>query len=212
LWFEVREKAGLRSTAVAALLPLGQCKEGEAVAPERSRRLREDAYGRSPTLQMVRRRQRPRGVYSAARRTDGRTSNSGSCGMVRLPRAATGVLAGWADVPLTPRGVDRRRRCARRSPARRSTPSGAPTCGAPVETRPPGVRSRRARAAPTEINFGELEGHAWAALDPAVRRSFVEFDGFHPPGARRSRRCACAYHDFLAGLPNGRHLSSLTAG
>ena len=122
------------------------------------------------------------------------------------PASRDGVLAGWADVPLTPRGVEQAEAVR---PALAGETFDSVWCSdlrRAVETARLAYGPARPEPRLREINFGELEGHAWAALDPAVRRSFVEFDGFHPPGGETLAQVRVRVHDFLAGLPNGRHL------
>ena len=122
------------------------------------------------------------------------------------PASRDGVLAGWANVPLTPRGVAQ-------AEAVRPMLEGEAFAGVwcsdlqrAMDTAHLAYGAARPDPRLREINFGELEGHAWAALDPDVRRSFAEFNGFHPAGGESLGQVRERVHGFLAGLPGGRHL------
>jgi len=122
------------------------------------------------------------------------------------PASRDGVLAGWADVPLTARGVEQ-------AEAVRPALAGESFDGVwcsdlqrAVETAQLAYGAARSDARLREINFGGLEGHAWAALDPDVRRSFAEFNGFHPAGGESLGQLRERVHEFVGDLPFGRHL------
>ncbi len=122
------------------------------------------------------------------------------------PASRDGVLAGWADVPLTPRGV------AQAEAVRPALGGGAfdsvwsSDLQRAVDTARLAWGDARRDARLREINFGELEGQAWATLDPAVRRSFAEFNGFDPAGGETLARMRERVLAFLGELPAGRHL------
>ena len=122
------------------------------------------------------------------------------------PASRDGILAGWADVPLTSRGVEQAEAVRPVLAGERFDSVWCSDLQRAVDTAR--LAYGRARREPRlrEINFGALEGHAWAALDPAVRRSFAEFNGFHPAGGETLEQVRARVHAFLAGLPNGRHL------
>ena len=122
------------------------------------------------------------------------------------PASRDGVLAGWADVPLTPRGVAQAEAVR---PALEGEAFAQAWCSdlqRAVDTARLAWGDARRDSRLREINFGELEGHAWAALDPDVRRSFVEFNGFHPAGGESLSQVRERVHGFLAELAPGRHL------
>ena len=122
------------------------------------------------------------------------------------PASRDGVLAGWADVPLTPRGVAQAEAVRPQLAGERFDGVWCSDLQRTVET----ARLALGGAAPDrrlrEINFGELEGREWAALDPDVRKSFVEFNGFHPAGGESLDQVRERVHGFLAELRPGRHL------
>ncbi len=128
------------------------------------------------------------------------------------PASRDGVLAGWADVPLTPRGVEQAEAVRPALAGQRFDSAWCSDLQRAVDTARlawgDALRDPRLR----EINFGELEGHAWAALDPDVRRSFAEFNGFSPSGGESLPQVRERVRAFLAGLAPGRHLAFTHGG
>ncbi len=122
------------------------------------------------------------------------------------PASRDGLLAGWADVPLTARGAEQAEAVRPVLAGERFDGVWCSDLQRAVDTArlAHGHACREPRL--REINFGELEGHAWAALDPEVRRSFVEFNGFHPEGGESLQQVRERVHAFLDELPPGRHL------
>lgn len=122
------------------------------------------------------------------------------------PASRDGVLAGWADVPLTPRGVEQAEAVRPALADEKFLGVWSSDLQRAVDTarlaHGVAVHDKRLR----EINFGEFEGRAWAALDPAVRRSIAEFNGFHPAGGESFPQVRERVHGFLGELPPGRHL------
>lgn len=122
------------------------------------------------------------------------------------PASRDGVLAGWADVPLTPRGAAQAEAVRPELADETFVAVWCSDLQRAVDTARLAYGDARREPRVREINFGELEGCAWAALDPAVRRSFAEFNGFHPAGGESLRQVRERVHAFLAGLAPGRHL------
>jgi len=117
-----------------------------------------------------------------------------------------GTLAGWADVPLTERGIEQAR-------AVRPVLEGESFDGAwssdlsrAVVTARLAWGEPRTDARLREINFGELEGRDWTTLDPVYKKALADFDGFHPPGGETLIEVRTRVEAFLAELPDGRHL------
>jgi probable phosphoglycerate mutase len=117
-----------------------------------------------------------------------------------------GVLAGWADLPLTELGREQARAVA---PAL----AGEPFHGVwssdldrAVTTARLAWGEPRTDARLREINFGTLEGQPWQTLAPEYKQAFIAFDGFHPPGGESLDEVRERVFAFLAVLPAGRHL------
>jgi len=117
-----------------------------------------------------------------------------------------GILAGWADIPLTERGVAQAEAVRPvlagetfvrvwSSDLQRAVQTALKAWGPPIAD--PRLR---------EINFGELEGARWETLDPAYKRALADFDGFCPPGGETLEDVRERIAGFVAELPAGRHL------
>ncbi|MFI5143112.1 MAG: histidine phosphatase family protein [Thermoanaerobaculales bacterium] len=117
-----------------------------------------------------------------------------------------GTLAGWADLPLTERGIEQARAVGPvlegesftavwSSDLVRALTTARLAWGEPC----PEPRLR-------EINFGELEGRDWKTLDPVYKQALIEFNGFYPPGGESLAQVRTRVEEFLATLPSGRHL------
>jgi 2,3-bisphosphoglycerate-dependent phosphoglycerate mutase len=117
-----------------------------------------------------------------------------------------GMLAGWGDVPLTEVGEEQ-------ATAVRPLLAGERFAGVWSSDL---SRARRTAALAwgdatpdrrlREINFGELEGQAWATLDDSLKQALVHFAGFNPPGGETIEVMRARIHSFLDELPPGRHL------
>lgn len=123
------------------------------------------------------------------------------------PASRDRVLAGWTDVPLTEQGE-------REAAALRPLLSGRPFASAWCSDLQRAVRTARlawdgeARPDPRlrEISFGELEGRAWDALEPASRDALTHFAAFTPPGGESLDAVRARVLSFVGGLGPGRHL------
>jgi len=117
-----------------------------------------------------------------------------------------GLLAGWADVPLTETGVAQAAAVAPLLAAERFASVWSSDLSRAVRT----ARLAWGDALPEprlrEINFGGLEGLPWATLDEAQRRALASFSGFAPPGGETIEAMRARVHAFLGELPPGRHL------
>ncbi len=122
------------------------------------------------------------------------------------PASRDGVLAGWADVPLTPRGAEQAEAVRPALAGERFDSVWCSDLRRAVESARLAYGEARREPRLREINFGELEGRAWATLDPAVRASIATFNGFHPAGGESLEQVRERVLPFLAELPPGRHL------
>ncbi len=122
------------------------------------------------------------------------------------PASRDGVLAGWADVPLTPRGVEQAEAVRPALAGERFDSVWSSDLQRAAETARLAWGDARRDARLREIHFGELEGRPWAALDPEVRRSFAEFNGFRPAGGETLAQVRERVLTFLGELSPGRHL------
>lgn len=57
-----------------------------------------------------------------------------------------------------------------------------------------------------ELDFGDLEGSTFDAVDPALGGPILAFDDFHIPGGESHAELRGRVEEFLAELPPGRHL------
>lgn len=122
------------------------------------------------------------------------------------PSSRDGVLAGWLDVPLTQRGLEQAEAVRPELAGESFEGVWSSDLQRTVETAHIAWGTATPDPRLREINFGELEGCEWAALDPAVRRSFANFNGFHPAGGETLEQVRERLYDFLAELRWGRHL------
>jgi probable phosphoglycerate mutase len=121
-------------------------------------------------------------------------------------RSASNKIAGWSDPPLTPRG--RRQAEALRpffdgrhfdsvwsSDLERAASTSRLAWG-------DATKDRRLR----EVNFGDLEGHAFEDLDPELHDGIRRFRELSLPGGESLEAVRGRVKDFLGELPFGRHL------
>jgi probable phosphoglycerate mutase len=121
-------------------------------------------------------------------------------------RSRDGLLAGWADVPLTEKGEEQAR-------ALRPFLAGTRFDSA--------VSSDLVRARATarlafgevgtdprlrEMSFGELEGRSWAGLEPHYREALETFREVDFPGGETEAEMEVRVLAFVTSLPEGRHL------
>lgn len=123
------------------------------------------------------------------------------------PASRGRTLAGWTDVPLTPRGEEQAR-------ALREALAGAPFDGvwssdlrralstARLAWDAPAVADLRLR----EMSFGELEGRPWDTLEARWQEAMVRFEAFEPPGGEAFAAVRARVLDFVGSLAPGRHL------
>jgi probable phosphoglycerate mutase len=116
-------------------------------------------------------------------------------------------LAGWSDVPLTPRGKAQ-------AQALREVLEHEPFDGVWSSdlSRAIDTVSAASGRAPTpdarlrEIFFGALEGASWLDLDEEHRARLSAYDGFRAPDGESLQEAAARLEAFLAELAPGRHL------
>jgi len=115
-------------------------------------------------------------------------------------------LAGWDDVPLTPRGEDQARALRPlldggvfasvwSSDLSRAVATARLAWGEPQP-------ERRLR----EICFGSLEGRRYDELPPEINRSILKFRDFAVPDGESVSEMAARVNDFVDHLAPGRHL------
>lgn len=121
------------------------------------------------------------------------------------PASRGRTLAGWADVPLTERGEAQ-------AVALRAVFAGETFAGVWSSDLVRAVRTARlAWGEPSqdrrlrELAFGELEGAAFAAIDPPVREALLRFEGFVAPGGESFDEFQDRVMSFVDELPPGRH-------
>jgi len=117
-----------------------------------------------------------------------------------------GTLAGWADVPLTERGIEQARAVLPVLAGERFDGVWSSDLSRAVATARLAWGEPRTDARLREINFGALEGRDWTTLDPAYKTALSDFDGFNPPGGETLIEVRDRVESFLAELPSGRHL------
>jgi 2,3-bisphosphoglycerate-dependent phosphoglycerate mutase len=115
-------------------------------------------------------------------------------------------LAGWTNVPLTPEG-------RRQAEALRPRLAGTTFDGVwPSDLERALDTARLAWGEPRpdtrlrEMSFGTLEGRDWDALGPAEQEAIVRFAGFAAPGGESFDGVRARVLEFIATLPQGRHL------
>ena len=116
-----------------------------------------------------------------------------------------GRLTGWRDIPLNRRGRNQARRLRRRlsgsfdsvwsSDLRRAADTARLSIG-------------EARADPRlrELDFGSIEGAAWASLPERIRMGLEAFDGFRAPGGESVADLRARVLGLIDELGPGRHL------
>ena len=122
------------------------------------------------------------------------------------PASRDGVLAGWADVPLTPRGVAQAEAVRPAVVAETFDGVWCSDLKRAMETARLAYGDARADARLREINFGQLEGLAWATLDPRYKKALADFNGFFPPGGESLHQVRTRVTEFIQSLSAGRHL------
>ncbi len=122
------------------------------------------------------------------------------------PASLGRTLAGWTDVPLTPRGESQ---AAGLRPLLASESFQA-VWSSDLQR---AVRTARlARGEPTldrrlrEMSFGAIEGVAYDSLDERVREGLLRFEGFTPPDGESFAEFRERVRSFVDSLPSGRHL------
>jgi len=122
------------------------------------------------------------------------------------PASRGRTLAGWIDVPLTPRGEDEAR-------SLRPQLQGAPFDGVwSSDLRRAITTARLAWGEPRqdgrlrEIHFGALEGIAYETMDRQWLEGLMRFEGFEAPEGESFVRLRQRVMSFVGDLPPGRHL------
>jgi len=117
-----------------------------------------------------------------------------------------GLLAGWADVPLTDAGVEQARSLQPILAGERFAAAWSSDLSRARRTAQLAWGDATPDPLLREINFGQLEGSPWMTLDTVYKQSLAAFAGFAPPGGETIEAMRERVHAFLAGLPPGRHL------
>jgi probable phosphoglycerate mutase len=119
---------------------------------------------------------------------------------------AAKIVSGWSDVPLTARGEAQ-------AAVVNAWLAGRPFDGVWSSDLSRAVSTARiawGAATPDrrlrEMHFGEIEGHRFEEVDPAVKASLLEFEDFCAPGGETMAGFRARLIDFVEALPRGRHL------
>ncbi|MGN6693708.1 MAG: histidine phosphatase family protein [Aquihabitans sp.] len=117
-----------------------------------------------------------------------------------------GRYAGWADIALTPAGIEQARA------ARGDLPAGDDVSAWSSDLARCRETARAAGLQPAfddrlrELDFGTIEGATWDELAPDVQAAIVAFDSFEAPGGESVAQLRTRVVAFLDGLPPGRHV------
>jgi probable phosphoglycerate mutase len=122
------------------------------------------------------------------------------------PRSRDRLIAGWADIPLTPRGREQARQLRPVLEATRFDGVWSSDLARAVETARLAWGEPQQERRIREMNFGALEGLPWATLDPLVRSAIERFEDFTAPGGESVAGLRARVAEFLGSLPPGRHL------
>lgn len=118
---------------------------------------------------------------------------------------AEGLITGWSDVALTARG-ERQARAARlllehetfdaiwSSDLQRAIHTARLALGEP-----------RLDARLRELDFGELDGKPWSAVESWAGRQVGDIERFGAPGGETLEALTSRVRGFLEALPGGRH-------
>ena len=115
-------------------------------------------------------------------------------------------LAGWTDVPLTDRGE---RQAAALRPVLENEEFDGVWSSDLVRAV---TTARLAWGEPTldrrlrELNFGDLEGSDFMALEPQVQDDVLRFEDFAAPGGESLEELRTRVMSFIESMPPGRHL------
>ena len=121
-------------------------------------------------------------------------------------RSRDGLLAGWADIPLTEKGEEQARalRPALEGTSFDTTVTSDLTRAATTAR----LAYREVPADPRlrELSFGELEGVRWVDLEQHFKDALDRFRDFAFPGGESESQMRERVLGFVSGLPAGRHL------
>ncbi|MCU0291380.1 MAG: histidine phosphatase family protein [Thermoanaerobaculaceae bacterium] len=121
-------------------------------------------------------------------------------------RSRDHLLAGWADIPLTPRGEEEALALAPFLTGHHFDTVTSSDLQRAVTTARLAWGEVRTDARLREVSFGDLEGHPWETLPEEHRQGLYRFSGFAFPGGERDDELEARVHAFLEELPPGRHL------
>lgn len=118
---------------------------------------------------------------------------------------AAGLITGWSDVALTTRGEEQAR-------AARALLASVPFDSVWSSDLIRAVHTARlALGEPVldarlrELNFGELDGKPWSAVEAIVGRQAGDIDTFGAPGGESLKELTARVRSFLEGLEPGHH-------
>lgn len=117
-----------------------------------------------------------------------------------------GRFSGWSNVALTAQGEAEARALAPLFSGVLFEGVWSSDLGRALATARLAWGEPRPDARLRELHFGALEGQRWADLDPALRQSLLDFDGFSAPGGESLAAFEHRLRGFLSTLPPGRHL------
>lgn len=117
-----------------------------------------------------------------------------------------GKLSGWSDVPLSERGEEQARALGPLLEGREFDGVWSSDLERAVTTARLAFGEPATDARLREMNFGELEGLSWDAIDEADRDAILEFVEYTAPGGESIDDLRGRVLDFVSSLPDGRHL------
>lgn len=126
---------------------------------------------------------------------------------------AAGVLSGWSDVALTPRGEEQARGVAAWLAGERFDTVWSSDLRRAIDTaRLATGRAPRPDPRLREMCFGDIEARPWDAVDAGLRDALLGFVAFHAPGGEELGAFKSRVRAFADALPPGRHLAFTHGG
>jgi probable phosphoglycerate mutase len=122
------------------------------------------------------------------------------------PASLSRTLAGRTDVPLTAHGEDQARALRPLLAGRSFEGVWSSDLQRALHTARLAWGEPRVDGRLREMGFGELEGAAYGAIDPALQQRLTRFEGFQAPGGETFAELRSRVLAFVAGLTPGPHL------
>ena len=119
---------------------------------------------------------------------------------------AEGRFQGWTDVPLNETGRSQAEWLARVLAHLTFDGVWSSDLSRAVETARIAVGEPSIDPRLRELEFGDIEGTAWADLDADLRAALRDFDAFRPPGGEPAPVFFDRVFEFFDDLPPGVHI------